>query len=192
MFLLLFIYLAMPTLAYPHAQSIPRTFGFFEGMMHPIVGLDHLLAMLCVGMISSRIGGKAIWQVPTCFVVVMTLGCLIGFFDTTAPLIEPLISLSVIVFGALFLFPKWLTMPATFITVAIFALAHGIAHGKEMPIFVLPEIYIAGFMIATIGIHIFGVGIGELMNKLPKAILITQITGGLLVIAGSVLLMSAL
>lgn len=150
------------------------------------------MAMLCVGMISSRIGGKAVWQVPACFVVVMAMGCIMGFYGPKLSLLEPLISLSVIVFGALFLVPKLLTYPATFVTVGLFALVHGVAHGIEMPIFVLPEIYIAGFMISTIMIHIFGVGIGELINKLPKAVRITQITGGLLIIAGTVLLMNAL
>lgn len=177
---------------FAHSGVPPKSFGFMEGMSHPIVGLDHLLAMLSVGMISSRIGGKAIWQVPSCFVLIMALGCVIGFYGTTNSLIEPIISLSVIVFGALFLVPRFLTYAATFATVAIFALVHGVAHGKEMPIFVLPEIYIAGFMISTIVIHIFGVAIGELINKLPKAVLITQMTGGLLIISGSVLLINTL
>lgn len=176
---------------YAHSGAPPKSFGFMEGMSHPIVGLDHLLAMLCVGMISSRIGGKAIWQVPLCFVLIMALGCVIGFYGTTNSLIEPIISLSVIVFGVLFLVPRFLTLTATFVTVGLFALVHGVAHGIEMPIFVLPEIYIAGFMISTIAIHIAGVGIGELINKLPKAVRITQMTGGLLIISGTVLLINA-
>ena len=61
-------------------QLTNQSFGFTEGFRHPIMGLDHLLAMLCVGMISSRIGGKAIWQVPLCFVSVMAIGCVIGFY----------------------------------------------------------------------------------------------------------------
>ena len=176
---------------FAHSGGPPKSFGFFEGLTHPIFGIDHLLAMLCVGMISSRIGGKAIWQVPSCFVLVMAIGCVVGFYGTTNSFIEPIISFSVIVFGILFLTPRFLTLTTTFVTVALFAIVHGYAHGKEMPIFVLPEIYIAGFMISTIAVHIFGVGIGELINKLPNARRITQMTGGLLIIAGTALFINA-
>ena len=110
-YLLIIALFSLTTFA--HSGAPPKSFGFMEGMSHPIVGLDHLLAMLCVGMISSRIGGKAIWQVPSCFVLIMALGCVIGFYGTTNSLIEPIISLSVIVFGVLFYrdwhfqFPSW-------------------------------------------------------------------------------------
>lgn len=176
---------------FAHTGEPPSSFGFLAGLKHPVLGLDHLLAMLCVGMISSRIGNKAIWQVPTCFVVVMAMGCVLGFYIPNLSIFEPIISLSVVVFGALFLVPQFLTYPATFITVATFSLVHGIAHGKEMPIFVLPEMYISGFMISTIVIHIVGVGIGELINKLPKVLRIAQITGSALIISGTLLLINS-
>ena len=165
-----------------------QSFGFVSGMKHPIQGLDHLLAMLCVGLISSRIGGRALWQVPTCFVLIMALGCGFGFFGTSIQFIEPMIAASVIVFGGLLLFPKYLSLTGTLITVALFALVHGYAHGKDMPIFVLPEIYIIGFMMSTAGIHLIGLGLGECMNRLPFKQRLYQLTGGLLIMSGTYLI----
>ena len=95
------------------------------------------------------------------------------------------------IFGMLFLIPRYLTLTATFVTVAIFAVVHGYAHGKEMPIFVLP-VYIAGFLTATTVIHVFGVCIGELINKLPQSTRLTQVTGAALMVTGVLLLIGAI
>lgn len=172
------------TCIYPHANQAIQGFGFYEGFKHPIQGLDHLLAMLCVGMISARLGGKAIWYVPTCFVVVMALGCVIGFFGTSLQFIEPLISISIIIFGAMLISPQLLTPLLTLLTVGLFAIVHGYAHGKEMPLFVLPEIYIFGFMVATTLIHGLGVGVGELINRFRFSVTLYRITGLGLAVSG--------
>ena len=87
-------------------------------------------------------------------------------------------------FGGLLTIPTFLSLNITLITVGVFALAHGYAHGKEMPIFVLPEIYILGFMVATSIVHIIGVALGEIMNRLPGHQIIYKITGVFLVISG--------
>jgi urease accessory protein len=177
-----------PSILMAHGtQPIIDIFGFKSGFLHPVMGLDHLLAMLCVGMISSRIGKKAIWQVPLCFVAVMALGCVVGFYSGEIGFLEYVISLSVVIFGFLFLSPRYLSLKATLITVAIFAFAHGVAHGKDMPIFVLPEIYILGFITSTATIHIMGVSIGEIINRLPKSKTIIKITGLGLILAGIIL-----
>jgi urease accessory protein len=185
---LIFIFILSLAL-FGHGGSVPDDiFGFKSGFSHPIMGIDHLLAMLCVGMISSRIGGKAIWQIPLCFVMVMAIGCVTGFYSEPISLLEPIISFSVIIFGLLFLFPRFLSLSSTLITVAIFAFAHGFAHGKEMPIFVLPEIYILGFMASTTLIHLIGVGLGELANRLTKSMIVIRVTGLALIIAGLILI----
>ncbi len=170
-------------------QSGTPSFGFSAGLMHPIKGLDHLIAMACVGMISSRIGKKAIWQIPLCFVVVMAIGCVFGFYGNQFEFIEPLISLSIIIFGLLLIVPTRLSLFLTFLTVALFAIVHGYAHGKEMPLFVLPEIYIAGFMVATTLIHILGVAIGEGFNRLPNSAIIYKVTGTSLLMVGAYLIL---
>ena len=92
------IFLISSIVIYSHSdQVVDQGFGFMAGLKHPIMGLDHLLAMLCVGMISSRIGQRAIWQVPACFVLVMAIGCIIGFFGTSIQFVELLIACSIIV-----------------------------------------------------------------------------------------------
>jgi len=189
MYLTAIIFIMTSSILMAHGtQPVTDIFGFKSGFLHPIMGLDHFLAMLCVGMISSRIGNKAIWQVPLCFVMVMAVGCVVGFYSGEIGFLEPVISLSVLIFGFLFLSPRFLSLKSTLITVAIFAFAHGVSHGKEMPIFVLPEIYILGFMASTATIHILGVGLGEIINRLPKSKTIIKFTGLLLVLAGTILL----
>lgn len=159
-------------------------FGFVQGLLHPIQGMDHLLAMLCVGLISSKIGKRAIWQVPACFVVVMAIGCVFGFFGSASAFIEPMIAASVIVFGLLLVLPFQMKFWLTLLTVGLFAAVHGYAHGKEMPLFVLPEVYIIGFMTATTVVHVVGVGIGEVTNRLRFSATLYRITGIALVISG--------
>jgi urease accessory protein len=173
----MFYFLLFSSLAWAHSSEAFQGFGFIQGLKHPILGLDHLLAMLCVGMISSKIGKQAIWQVPACFVFVMAIGCVIGFFGASFGIIEPMIALSILTFGVLLIIPFKLNTLATLITVALFAFVHGYAHGKEMPLFVLPEIYILGFMTATTLIHILGVGIGEIINRIPYSTVTYKITG---------------
>ncbi len=186
--LILALLLILTCMADAHVAAQMHSFGFLAGMKHPIQGIDHLLAMLCVGLISSRIGERALWQVPACFVLIMALGCGIGFFGTSIRFIEPMIAASVIVFGGLLLFPNRLSLLGTLITVALFAMVHGYAHGKDMPIFVLPEIYILGFIISTTGIHLIGVFVGELMNLLPFRQRLYQVTGIALIVSGGFLL----
>ncbi len=172
------------TAVFAHSGQSVQNFGFNAGFLHPIMGLDHLIAMVCVGMISSRIGKSAIWQVPLCFVVVMALGCIVGFYGNSLPFVEPFISFSIVIFGAMLIAPKLLSLPLTLTTVALFAIVHGYAHGKEMPLFVLPEIYIFGFMVATTLIHVLGVGIGEFLNRISNSKIMYKITGATLIFTG--------
>ena len=106
----------------------------------------------------------------------------------TLQIIEPIISISVIIFGILFIYPNILSLKSTMLTVALFAIVHGYAHGKEMPIFVLPEIYILGFMVSTTLIHVAGVLFGEKVNQLPDKQMISKFTGLFLIVAGFSLL----
>ncbi len=176
-------------IAYGHGdQVLTQSFGFYAGLMHPIKGLDHLIAMACVGMISSRIGKTAIWQIPLCFVLVMAIGCILGFYGDQYAFIEPLISLSIIIFGLLLIVPTRVSLLLTFLTVGLFAIVHGYAHGKEMPLFVLPEIYITGFVVATTLIHILGVMIGEVFNRIPYSTAVYKIIGASLFILGCYLI----
>ena len=176
--------LLLSTIIVAHGNEVNPIIGFMYGFKHPILGLDHLLAMLCVGMISSRIGKKAIWQVPSCFVIVMAVGCVIGYINHSIPLFEFIIALSVIVFGLLFLFPRFLSLRFTLLVVAIFAVVHGMAHGREMPAAISPIIYTLGFLTSTTIIHVVGVLLGEISLRIPRSVLVVRMTGLVLVFAG--------
>ena len=142
----------LPALVQAHeANSLP--YGpFLSGITHPVLGLDHLLAMVSVCMVSAQIGGSAIWKVPTTFVLVMFIGGLIGinFFGFEG--YEIGIAMSVLILGLVLVAEK--TIPTSFamIAVAIFAVFHGYAHGGEIPTVAEPVPYVAGFMTGTISV----------------------------------------
>jgi urease accessory protein len=134
--------------------------AFASGFFHPLFGFDHLVAMVAVGLLSVQIGGRAIWYVPSAFVVVIGLGGLLGLLGVPLPAVEGVIALSVVALGAAIAaeraWPVWLAMAF----VGFFALFHGHAHAAEVPRLAAPELYVAGFMVATALLHLTGVGIG--------------------------------
>jgi urease accessory protein len=157
------------------------------GALHPLTGLDHLLAMLGVGIWAAHIGAtserRATWLVPASFVVVMALGAVVGLSGAKLPLAEAGIIGSVVLIGLLIAstpkLPLWLPMAV----VALFAFCHGFAHGSEMPASSSALAYGAGFLAATIGLHIAGIGIGLLARRLSGAVGI-RVVGGAMALAG--------
>lgn len=135
--------------------------SFISGLSHPILGLDHLLAMLSVGILSAQMGGKAIWSVPIVFVGVMLFGGLMGIGSEGIPFIEPAIALSVIALGIAIAFREKLPLMMTMAFVGFFGFNHGFAHGVEMPQLAHASIYSLGFILGTTIIHLVGVGIGH-------------------------------
>ncbi|MEW4372050.1 HupE/UreJ family protein [Paenibacillus kandeliae] len=138
-------------------QRTAEAHGFGgSGFLHPLTGIDHLVAMLAVGVWSAQIGGKAIWIVPSCFVLMMMTGGLLGL-QTTIPLpIEWLIACSVVLLGAAIWWNRRLSLWIAGCGVAFFGFSHGYAHGLEIPSLVHPTIYIIGFLTTTIGLHVVG------------------------------------
>jgi len=121
--------------------------SFAAGLAHPLLGLDHLLAMLAVGLWAGRIGGHARWMVPLAFVAAMALGTVLPL-----PLAEPGILASVFILGLLAFWAPRLPLWAPAAIVAVFALAHGQVHGGELPGIVAA----AGFLLATAALHGLG------------------------------------
>jgi urease accessory protein len=142
--------------------------GFLVGLLHPALGFDHLLAMLSVGILSVQIGGKAIWHVPTMFVLIMIVGGALGMQDVPVPIVETGIAISVLVLGLALaaekLVPEWVAL----ISVAIFGTFHGHAHGTEMPLIANPWLYGVGFVLGTALIHLVGVFIGFGFRRLRQ------------------------
>lgn len=142
-----------------------HTFGahgaaFAEGFTHPFLGLDHVLAMLAVGVWAAQLGSSALWRIPSAFVAAMAVGALAAnpFMDTA--LLEAAIAGSVLVFGLLIVFflrlPGWSALSV----VGLFALFHGFAHGLEIPQAASPVEYGLGFLSATVCLHLLGVLFG--------------------------------
>lgn len=157
------VLLTIPEVAYAHA--VGDSSGLMAGLSHPVLGLDHLLAMLSVGILSAQMGGKSIWKIPLAFVSIMFIGGILGICKVPIISVELGIALSVLVLGAAIASDKKLPSFLAIFFVGIFAIFHGHAHGTEMPSLAQPVLYACGFIIGTASIHIVGVWITFLFQK---------------------------
>jgi urease accessory protein len=130
--------------------------GFTHGFAHPMMGLDHLLAMLAVGLWAAQLGGRAAWLVPAAFVSVMSAGSALGMSGANLPMVEQGIVASVLILGLLIATAARLPLGASAALVGVFALFHGLAHGTEMPASASGLAYAAGFAVATALLHAIG------------------------------------
>ncbi len=134
--------------------------GFWHGLIHPIGGLDHILAMVAVGLWAAQIGGVALWYVPGAFVLAMAGSSALGHLGLALPSVEQGILASDFIMGLLLLLAPRLPLAASMLIVALLAVFHGYAHGAEMPETVSGFTYGVGFILATTGLHLLGIGIG--------------------------------
>lgn len=174
--------LAMPGLAEAHIIQ-GETGGFLHGFEHPLSGLDHLLAMFCVGLWGAQMGGRSVWTMPIAFPLIMVVGGLLGIAGVPIVGIETGIALSIIVLGAAIAF-RW--HPPSIVAlalIAVFAICHGYAHGAELPAATDPADYAIGFVVATGLIHIAGIAVGLLFQRIREGQL-SRALGGLIGIGG--------
>lgn len=154
----------LPSLAYAHVGA-GETSGFLHGLTHPTSGLDHVCAMLAVGLWAAQMGGRSIWAVPLTFSSVMALGGALPLLGISLPFVEQGIVLSVLLLGVLIAasvrLPLWLSGGM----VGLFALWHGHAHGAEMPVLASGIGYALGFMLATVLLHAIGIAFGLGMQR---------------------------
>ena len=186
-YILLLIY-PLPSIAH----DITGKVGFYDGLSHPVLGLDHLLAMISVGIISAQIGGRAIWTVPSVFVILMTIGGLFGFLLIVQEFyfVEIGIVFSVILLGIGISINDKIPTKLIVIFVAAFGLFHGIAHGLEVPAAVSPILFVLGFIIGTTTLHLLGVMIGYLSIKNKISLAVLKVIGFTFAIYGIYLLKS--
>jgi len=148
--------------AYAHPGHMAA--GFAGGLAHPFLGLDHLLAMIAIGLWAAQQGGRALWAVPAAFVSAMVLGGGLAWAGLALPQIETGIAASVLVLGLLIATRRQWAVTAGMAVAAGFALFHGYAHGLEMPQATSPVLYALGFVLAAACLH--GVGIaGGLLGR---------------------------
>lgn len=176
---------ATPALAHLN----PNEHGSFAaGFSHPLFGMDHILAMVAVGLWAWQIGQRAIWIVPAAFVGTMIFGFILALTGVQLPFVEPAILASVVALGLLVALAVKVPVALSATIVGIFALFHGYAHGGEIGLATQFN-YAAGFAIATAFLHALGVGIGYVLNTAFKdktriAMLVTRVLGGLTLVAG--------
>ncbi|MFT3905078.1 MAG: HupE/UreJ family protein [Steroidobacteraceae bacterium] len=177
--------LALPAIAAAHPGH-PGHESFAAGFAHPLSGVDHLLAMLAVGLWAAQLGGRARWAVPAAFVVLMLAGGALGRAGVWLPQADAVIAASVLVLGLLVAALVRLPTVAAMAVVGAFALFHGYAHGVEMPLSAQALPYVAGFAAATAALHAVGLGLGVLAARLQPRLL--RLAGAATALAGALLL----
>ena len=161
--------------------------AFGTGFVHPFLGLDHLLAMVAVGIWAVQIGGRSLVALPAAFVTFMAVGAALGAAGVHLPQVEGMVALSVLALGCAVGSSVRLAWYWAVPLVGAFALFHGHAHGTEMPEFSLPWQYFAGFALATVALHALGVAAGVLLKSRPA---IVRAGGAAIGLAGGWLVVS--
>ena len=156
--------LLIPTLAHAHV-GIGETSGFLRGMGHPLSGIDHICAMVAVGLWASQMGGRSLWLIPLTFLFVMATGGLLGMSGVTLPFVEQGITASVLILGVFIAAAIRMPLAASVTLVGLFALCHGHAHGAEMPASASGLQFAMGFVLATAVFQALGIGLGVAMQK---------------------------
>lgn len=175
-----------PAVSFAHAGHDHS--GLMAGLAHPVFGLDHLLAMLAVGLWAAQQSGAARWALPLTFVGSMLIGGLLGFNGLQMPLMETGIAASVLAFGLLMAEAIRLPMLIAITLTAVFPLTHGVAHGLELPELASPWGYAAGFVVATAALHASGYA---LVRLLPQAAApVVRVMGAASALTGAWLLAS--
>lgn len=152
--------LAAPAFAH---TGVGAAGGFAAGFAHPLLGLDHLLAMVAVGAWAALLGGRAVWLVPAAFVAAMLAGGALAFSGIALPMVETVVALSVVVLGVLVAVSARVVVGAGMAVAAAFAVFHGHAHGSE-----LPASAVAGFALATVLLHVAGIAAVNLLRRVAS------------------------
>lgn len=163
--LAIFLLLCLATTASAHTAS-GQIGGLQSGFLHPLGGLDHIVAMVAVGLWGAFLGGSAMWMLPVVFPVVMAFGGALGILGVPLPGVEVAIAISGIVLGLMVAFavrpPLWVAA----VLVGFFAIFHGYAHGAELPGSANPITFAIGFVVATGLLHLAGIAFG-LLTRYP-------------------------
>jgi urease accessory protein len=171
---------ALPVLAHDEqGQAI----GFIAGLEHPISGLDHVLAMIAVGVWGAQLGPPALWMLPVIFPMVMAFGGMLGLMGVAIPGVEIGIAASALLLGAMVLLEERPPMGVAAAMVGVFAIFHGHAHGTELPEGASGLLYSIGFVVATGCLHGAGIAIGSL-HRFARGRVALRAAGALVAIGG--------
>lgn len=188
--LALLAWLCAPALLHAHPRGGEAS-GLLSGLSHPVSGLDHVLAMIAVGLWGAQLGTPAVWLLPVTFPMVMAFGGTLGLVGVHLPGVEIGIALSALGLGAAVLFEARPKLWIAAALVGFFAIFHGHAHGTELPAGANGALYSLGFVIATGLLHATGIGIG-LIHRWPVGRAALRWAGALVALAGLAFLWQAL
>jgi urease accessory protein len=181
--------LLWPARTLAHTQG-GEAAGLLSGLHHPVSGLDHILAMVAVGLWGAQLGPPAVWLLPVTFPMVMAFGGMLGLLGFALPGIEIGIAVSAIILGAMV---AWQALPPLWVAavvVGFFAIFHGYAHGTELPEGTDALLYSIGFVVATGCLHATGIGIG-LIHRWPVGKVTLRLAGVAVALAGASFLWEA-
>jgi urease accessory protein len=187
--LLALLFALAPSLALAHI-GVGDTSGLAHGFLHPISGIDHVLAMVAVGLFAAHLGGRALWLVPLAFLGMMGFGGGLGMSGVALPYVEIGIGVSVVVLGSLVALGTRPPVALAMALVGSFAIFHGHAHGAEMPDTASGSAYAAGFILATASLHAIGIALGLLIGQAEQTHgrRIAHVAGSAIAIAGVAIL----
>jgi urease accessory protein len=179
-----------PDTAMAHVES-GQAGGFLDGVSHPISGLDHVLAMVAVGLWGAQLRSPAVWLLPIAFPMMMAFGGMLGLMGVPVPGVEIGIAVSGVVLGAMVLGEVKAPVAAAIVLVGIFAVFHGHAHGTELPPGQNAMLYSLGFVVSTGTLHAAGIGLG-LGHKWQAGRVLLRAAGAVVMMGGLFFLWSAL
>lgn len=185
--------LASPAWAHPqHLHGTGMEHGLAAGFFHPLLGLDHLLAMFAVGLLAAQLGGRAIWLLPVSFLGAMLIGGGLGMAGLGLPGMQIGIALSVVALGVALAVGRKYPLVAAALIVGLFGVTHGQAHGTELPALAAPALYGLGFVAATLGLHVSGLGLGLMFLHWQRDRFILRVSGAAISLAGLAILWNAI
>ncbi|KTS08232.1 urease accessory protein [Methylobacterium radiotolerans] len=155
----------LPQAALAHPGHGAAT-GAEAGFLHPLLGADHVLAMVAVGLLASLRGGRALWALPLSFLALMSVGAGLGLAGVVLPHVEIAIALSIVVFGLAAVVGLRAPVALLAALVGVFAVFHGYAHGAEMPETASGLSFGLGFLAATALLHAAGIGVGVAASRI--------------------------
>jgi urease accessory protein len=187
------IFVIVPFSASAHV-GVSDTHSFVDGFSHPLGGIDHLLAMVAVGLFAAHLGGRALWLVPLTFLSMMAIAGLLGMAGVWLPFVEIGIGMSVVVLGLAIAFQLNLPTLSAMTLVGFFAIFHGHSHGTEMAESVSGLTYGVSFVCATALLHAVGIGLGTAVGHAGKEYSrsTSQVSGGAMAMAGIAILAGVL
>ncbi len=158
-------FIILPSIAAAHPISDITDGGYLAGMLHPFAGIDHLLAMVAIGLWAATLGGSAVWRVPGAFVTMLIAGAVIGMSGVHLVEVEPVIALSVLLLGLAITFTLRVSTSVGVFVAGMFSFFHGYSHGLELSEMTSGYMYLVGIGLSSIALHIIGIGLGITLKR---------------------------